>query len=265
MQKINGDTSDDDTDETITFDDDKVKKTYRKDTNARRKRAKSVKTKKGRITKMYTINIKRKKLLKQRREKALQNAKDRKLAKENFLAALKADCKADRASNHIQSTANTNDELINGSNTDILISVENADNTAIAAENADNPATDTENIDNDIANAEYIDNAAINADTSNPATDSEKSEDAVMSNNNTDDAVLGSGNTENTVTGETSTEDVPSPLLYGRKTIDPSKVKTSKRHIPIRVKPSEPSIGGSPPDEIATAMVNGHAFDPTDV
>ena len=34
MQKINDDTSDDDTDETITFDDDKVKKTYRKDINA---------------------------------------------------------------------------------------------------------------------------------------------------------------------------------------------------------------------------------------
>ena len=34
MQKINDDTSDDDTDKTITFDDDKAKKTYRKDTNA---------------------------------------------------------------------------------------------------------------------------------------------------------------------------------------------------------------------------------------
>ena len=74
IEKINEDTSDDDTDETITFDDDKVKKTYRKDANA-----KTVKTKKGRTTKMYTINTERKKLLKQRREKALQNAKDRKL------------------------------------------------------------------------------------------------------------------------------------------------------------------------------------------
>ena len=81
IQKITDDTSDDDTDEMITFDDDKVKKTYRKDTSARGKRAKTVKTKKGRTTKMYTINIERKKLLKQRREKALQNAKDRKLAK----------------------------------------------------------------------------------------------------------------------------------------------------------------------------------------
>ena len=41
----------------ITFDEEKVKKTYRKDINALRKRAKTVKTKKGRTTKMYTINI----------------------------------------------------------------------------------------------------------------------------------------------------------------------------------------------------------------
>ena len=109
IEKINEDTSDDDTYETITFDDDKVEKTYRKDTNALRKRAKTVKTKKGRTTKLYTINIERKKLLKQRREKALQNAKDRKLAKENFLAALKADHKTNRASNDTQSSANTND------------------------------------------------------------------------------------------------------------------------------------------------------------
>ena len=33
IEKINGNTSDDDTDEMIDFDNDKVKKTYRKDTN----------------------------------------------------------------------------------------------------------------------------------------------------------------------------------------------------------------------------------------
>ena len=33
VEKINEDTSDDDTDEIIDFDNDKVKKTYRKDTN----------------------------------------------------------------------------------------------------------------------------------------------------------------------------------------------------------------------------------------
>ena len=44
IEKINEDTSDNDTDETIIFDGDKVKKTYRKDINALRKRAKTVKT-----------------------------------------------------------------------------------------------------------------------------------------------------------------------------------------------------------------------------
>ena len=129
IEKINEDTSDDDTNETITFDEEKVKKTYRKDIKALRKRAKTVKPKNGRTTKMYTINIERQKLLKQRREKALQNAKDRKLAKENVLAALKSGHKADRALNDTQSSANSNDELINGTNADTIICVDNIDNT----------------------------------------------------------------------------------------------------------------------------------------
>ena len=91
IEKINEDTSDDDTDEMIDFDKDKVRKIYRKDTNEQRKRAKIVKSKKGRTTKIYSINIGRKRLLKQRREKVLQKAKDRKLAKANSLVALQAD------------------------------------------------------------------------------------------------------------------------------------------------------------------------------
>ena len=58
-----------------------------------------MKSKKGRTTKIYAINIERKRLLKNRREKVLQNAKDRKLAKANFLAVLQADQRANRASN----------------------------------------------------------------------------------------------------------------------------------------------------------------------
>ena len=232
-----------------------------------------MKTKKGRTTKIYVINIERKKLLKQRREKALQNAKDRKLAKGNLLAALKADHRANRASNDTQSSINTNDELIDGSNTDTIIDVENTNNTAIVAENMNNAAIDAENTDNDATNVENTDNAAINADnTSNAATDSEKSDDAArsddntdnaaMSNNNTDEATTGDGNTENTATGETSMVEVPSPLCYGRKTKDPSKVKTSKKCTHIMV---EPSIGDPLPDETTTVMVGGHAFDLTDV
>ena len=93
----------------------------------------------------------------------------------------------------------------------------------------------------------------------------DNTDNVIMSDNNTDDPILGDGNTENTVTGETSARDVPSPLLHGRKTTDLSKVKTSKRHIPIRVKPSEPSIDDPPLDRITTVTVKGHTFDPTDV
>ena len=50
-EKINEDTSDNDTDETITFDKEKVKKTYRKDANAQRKRTKTVKTKREELQK----------------------------------------------------------------------------------------------------------------------------------------------------------------------------------------------------------------------
>ena len=64
----------------IDFNKDKARKIYRKDINEQRKRAKIVKSKKGRTMK---INIEGKRLLKQRREKVLQNAKDRKLAKVN--------------------------------------------------------------------------------------------------------------------------------------------------------------------------------------
>ena len=140
----------------IIFDGDKVKKTYRKYINALRKRAKNVKTKKGRITKMYTMNIERKKLLEQRREKALQNAKDRKLAKENFLTAVKASHKADRASNDTQSGRKPNDELINGANADTITPADNIDNIEIVAENVGNAAQNAENIDTDSKNRDNI-------------------------------------------------------------------------------------------------------------
>ena len=47
-----------------------------------------------------------------------------------------------------------------------------------------------------------------------------------MSDNNTDNTATGNGNMDNTATGETSTVHVPLPPCYGRKTKDPSKIKT---------------------------------------
>ena len=98
-----------------------------------------------------------------------------------------------------------------------------------------------------------------------PGQSNDNIDNAAISDNNTDDATLGDDNAENVAMGETSTNDVLSPLLYGRKTTDPSKVKTSKKHRPIWVKSLESSIDDPPADEITTETAKGHAFDPTDV
>ena len=102
------------------------------------------------------MNIERKKLLKQRREKALQNARDRKSGKENFLTALKASRKADKASKDTQSGRKSNDELINGANADTITPIDNIEKVA---ENVGNVAQNAENIDTDSTNGDNIDNA----------------------------------------------------------------------------------------------------------
>ena len=204
--------------------------------------------------------------MKQRQEKALQNAKDRKLAKEYFLTASKASRKADRASKDTQSGRKSNNGSINSDNTNTITPVNNINNLEIVADNVANAATNSECIDTESMNTDNINNAEIEND---------KSEDIVMSDDNGDNpamsdkdiphATSGNDNAENVVPGETSTEDVPSPLVYGRKTTNPSKVKTSRKHRPVRVKPLESSMGDPPVDNKATGKAKGQAFDPTDM
>ena len=105
--------------------------------------------------------------------------------------------------------------------------------------------------------------------------ESNKSEDTVMSKGNDDStavsdnesphAILGNENVENSEPGENGTERVPSPLIYGRKTNDPTKVKTSKRHRPVKVTPLESPMGNPHVDKDNAGKEKSHAFDPTDV
>ena len=108
-EKINENTNDNDTDETVKFNKDNARKVYRKDRNEQRDIEKTdedinddtyetVKFNKGRATKVYEINTEKKKILKERREKALQNAKDRNVEKANAHAALQACTRASKAS-----------------------------------------------------------------------------------------------------------------------------------------------------------------------
>ena len=92
----------------IKFNKDKARKIYGKDTNEERNMVKIVKSNKGRTTKVYVINTERKRILKQRREKALQNAKDRKIGKVNTQIALQASTRATKASKDTQDINMTN-------------------------------------------------------------------------------------------------------------------------------------------------------------
>ena len=209
------------------------------------------------------MNIEKKKLVKQKREKALQNANNRKTAKGNFLTALQASHKADRASKDTQNSTLSNDELIKGANADTITRVDNIENIEIVAENVGNAATNAENINTDSTNGDNIDNAEIENEKSEEVVMSDDNIDnAAVSDNNTDDTMSGYDNAENVAKGEISTDDIPSPLLYGRKTTDLNKVKTSKRH---KVKPLESSMDDPIADESHTKTAKGHTFDPTDV
>ena len=123
----------------IIYDADELKKTNRKNINALRKRAKNVKAKKSRTAKTYTINIERKRILEQRREKTLQNAKDRKLAKEYFLTASKASRKVDRALKDTQKGRKSNNGSINGDNTNTITLVDNINNLQISIMSSNKP------------------------------------------------------------------------------------------------------------------------------
>ena len=105
-----------------------------------------MKAKKSRNAKMYIMNIERMRILKQRREKILQNAKDRKLAKEYFLTASKASCKADRASKDTQKGRKSDNGLINGENTNTISLIDNINNLKIVADNVANATTNAEGI-----------------------------------------------------------------------------------------------------------------------
>ena len=199
----------------ITYETDELKQSNRKNINTA--------SKKGRTARIYTMNIERKRLLKQRREETLQNAKGKRLAEEYFLTALKASCKIHRALKNTQKRKKNDNGSINDENTNIAMIADNINNLEIVANNEVNATR----------NAKDTDIEPMDTDNINTAeTEIDKSEDIVMSDNNDDNpavsdkdsphAMPGNDNAEDSELGENSTEDAPSPLIYGRKTNDPT-------------------------------------------
>ena len=130
IEKTNEDTSDNDTDEMIIYKTDELKKSTRKNINTLGKRAQDMKVKKSRTAEIYTMNIGRKRILKQRREKTLHNAKDRKLAEEYFLTASKASHKAHRSLKYTQKGRKSDNGLINSDDTNTTMIADNINNSS---------------------------------------------------------------------------------------------------------------------------------------
>ena len=143
---------------------------------------------------------------------------------------------------------------------------DNINNLEMVANNEVKSTTNTEDTDIESADTDNTTKVEIEID---------KSEDTVMSDNNDDNAAMsdndgphttsGDDNAEESELGQDSTDDAPSPLIYGRKTNDPTKVKTSKRCRPIRVTPLESPTGNPHVDEDTTGKAKSHVFDPTNV
>ena len=142
----------------------------------------------------------------------------------------------------------------------------------------------------DFNNLEIVENHEVNVTTNakNADTDSvdidninlaeaeiDKNDDIAMRDNNDDNPIVSDkesplesptdDNIEKDEVGENGTEELPLPLIYGRKTDDPTKVKSSKRCRPVKVTPLESPMGNPHKDKDAIGTPNTYVFDPNDI
>ena len=239
---MNEDTSDNDTDDMVTYETDELKKSNRKNVNTVKK--------KGRMAKIYIMNIERKRLLKQRRERTLQNTRDKTLAEEYFLTALKASHKHYKASKNSHKRKKDNNGSNNDDNTNTAMTIYDINNLKITANHEVNATTNGENTDTEFGNIDNINMAETEIDNNDDVAKSDNNDDnLIMSDKESPLESPAEDNAENDEEGENSTEEVPSPLIYGRKTNDPTKVKSSKRCRPVKVTPLEPPTGNAQKDK----------------
>ena len=164
----------------ITYELDQLKKSNRKNINTARR--------KGRTAKMYTMNTESKRLVKQRRENTLQNAKGRRPAEEYFLTALKASRKTYNALKSKQKRKKKDNESINEANMNIAMIANNIYNPKIVTNNDVNTITNTKNADSEPADIDITNTADTENDKAD--RDKDKSKDTIMSDYNDDNSVL---------------------------------------------------------------------------
>ena len=218
------------------------------------------------------MNIERKRLLKQRREKTLQNTRGKIPAEEYFLTALKASRKCYKASKNSYKRKKDDNGSNNDENTNIAMTIHDINNFEIVANHKVNATTNDKNAETELANMDNINTAKIENDNNDEVAKSDNNDDnPTMSDKESPLESPAEDNVENDEEGENSTEEVPSPLIYGRKTNNPTKVKSSKRCRPVKVTPLESPMGNpqkgkeKEKDKEVTDTLNTFVFNPTDV
>ena len=103
------------------------------------------------------------------------------------------------------------------------------------------------NADTESTNADNINTADIEIDNNDDVPKSDNNNgNPIMSIKDSPLESPAKDNVEYDEEGENGTEEVPSPLIYGRKTNDLTEVKSSKRCRPVKVTPLQESPMGNP-------------------
>ena len=127
------------------------------------------------------MNIERKRLLKQRRERTLQNTRGKIPAEEYFLTTLKASHKCYKASENSHKRKKDNNGSDNDDNTNITMTIYDINNLEIVANHKVNATTNGKNADTEPVNIDNINMAEIEIDNN---------DDVAKGDNNADNLIM---------------------------------------------------------------------------
>ena len=152
------------------------------------------------------------------------------------------------------------------------MAVYDINNLKIVANHQVNATTNVKNADTEFMNIDNINTAETEIDNNDDVAKSDNNDDnPIMSDKESSVESPAKENIENDEVGENSTEEVPSPLIYGRKTNDRTKVKSSKRYRPVKVTPLESPMGNPQKDkdkdknQDTIQTPNTYIFNPNDI
>ena len=142
--------------------------------------------------------------------------------------------------------------MINDDNTNITTNVYDINNLKIVANHQVNATANGKNADTESMNIDNINMAEIEIDNN---------DDVAKSDNNDDNSIM--SDKESPL--ESPAEDNAENDEEGKNSTDPTKVKSSNRHRPVKVTPLESPMGNPQKDKDTTDTLNTYVFNPNDV